>query len=74
MEKHEAVGIRQSAVETINRWHRELIEREIAEMVFLNLAADALSLPVGDRLAISHFALSASVSPLALAAARERRV
>ena len=75
MEGHDvvAVGGRQSAFESEwTRWRRELAERQVGELVTMHLALDALSLPVGDRLAISHFAVSAGVSPLALAAACRR--
>ena len=50
------------------RWRRARAERRVGELVTMNLALDALEMPVGWRLSISHFALSASVSPLALAA------
>lgn len=45
---------------------KDRAERAIGELVMLNLARQALELPVGDRLAISHFALTASVSPMAI--------
>ncbi len=69
-----AVGGWQSAVDygSWSRVRRARAERRVGELVTMNLALDALEMPVGWRLSIAHFALSASVSPLALAAARRR--
>lgn len=47
--------------------HRRRAEAAVREMVMLNLAEEALAMPLGDRLSLGHFALMASVSPLALA-------